>query len=277
MLNLDNTYFLNVVAKDDSSTGPIDPSILMDLKHQLKLKNHAIQVKYATFVIRLCECVKEKGIDIKDLRTFLLRLPALESDDLDPGLLSHVKNKLEEADSINRIFDLIGDNCASFIHYDIFQFIMEEYCTDPDSKDPKLNYSEHFRDYISRHKISEFFDINSRLKEKFSDDSKELVFKVDNIKMSSKVITVENLRHAIAENLGIKPSTLKLVNVEEGCVVITFLIPHVIAKIIFAPGEKLHERQATQFRSLSIQWLKCGAYEVAFTKQPETLPTNDTQ
>ena len=123
------------MAKGETSTGPIDPSVLMDLKRQLKRNCDAIQVKYAAFVSRLCECVKGKGVDVKDLRTFLLRLPAFKSDDL-----SDVKSTLEKADDMNRIFDALGNECASFVqYYGIFQRIKEKFCNDEDNEE--LNIS----------------------------------------------------------------------------------------------------------------------------------------
>ena len=259
--------------KGESSTGPITAEIRMDLKHQLKQSRNAIQVKYASFVARLCVCMKEKDVDIKDLGTFLLQLPALESGDLDPGLLTAVKSELEEADDMNKIFNLLAKKCTSFVHYDIFQCIKEKYCNDIDSEE--LNYSEHFKQYIKMYKISEFFAINPDLKKKFSDDSKdladdskELVLKIDSINLSSKVIEVDNLRQVIAETLGLRPSVLRLVSIEEGCVIVTFLIAKAVGDIIFHPGKELSESQRERFRSLSVQWLRYGSYEITnFAKE----------
>ena len=220
-----------------------------------------IHFKYASFVSSLCERVKKNKVTVPTLRTFLLRLQAFESDKEQSLLPLEVREKLEQATTIHFIFDLIGKECASFYHYDIFQSIKEKFCAK--CKHPDLNYSKHFQDYIKQLKISEFFSINPNLKKEFS-DSEELAFKIGSIKMDDKVDVLENLKFGIAKILGVNPSTIKLVSVEKGCVIVNFLIPTAVAEIIFASSNKLSGNQIEQFQSLSVLWIKCGDYFMDF-------------
>ena len=50
--------------------------------------------------------------------------------------------------------------------YDIFQSILKELCCDSDAE--KFTYFKHFRDYVDRHRISEFFEINPKLRTEYS-------------------------------------------------------------------------------------------------------------
>lgn len=241
---------------------PLSPDVRMNLEYQLRRHNDTIQNQYASFKACLIRCVKREGVAVEDLRSFVLELPAL-ANNTQPVLLHEIKEKLHLATTINEIFDLIGEKCASFFHYEVFESLKKEYCTT--YLDKKLNYKEHFDDYAELLKISEFFDINPKLKEKYDNsESTKNTFKVGNISVSNKISSVINLRDAIASNLNMLPATLKLVGIEEGCVVVTFLIPTMVAEIVFAHANILNSKQVETFKSLSIFWLKCGNFMQTF-------------
>jgi hypothetical protein len=88
-----------------------------------------------------------------------------------------------------------------------------------------------------------------------SPDSKELILKVDNIQMADKLVKVVDLEHAIADALETTPSALQLVSVEEGCVLLKFLIST-------ATKSALTKLTLYQHHQLSIISLKCGDYEL---------------
>lgn len=238
----------------------------MDLRHQLKQYRIQIMFQYASFVSCLCTCVKNKGVTVPDLRTFLLRLPAFAPDQTDRQgvmLLLDLESKLEAADDINAIFDLVGRECASFLNYDVYKFILTEYCVSADfDQSPQLLYSEHLKDYINKHKISEFFAINPELK-KYADTSKQLKLDID---ATFKVTKIIELQSAVAAILGLIPSALKIYGIEDGCVIAIFLILRVIADIIFVDSKTFSSKQSQEFRSLSIRWLECNDCKFDFRK-----------
>ena len=244
-----------------SSTLPLDldPDIRKDLVHQLKLNRDQIICRYANYVSCLCDCVKEKGVTVEHLRTYLLKLPAFTgcSDDKQENvLLSDVKNQLKDADTIHKIFDLIGEERTSFLNYDVFKFILEKYCSDVKHED--LKYPEHLKAYVDQHSIKEFFEINPSL-EKCTASCKKLQFKLD-IEPTCKIAKIIDLESAIASILGLRPSALHLIGVAEGCVVVTFLIPAFVADVLFPADKKMTAEEARRFEALSVLWIRCGAY-----------------
>lgn len=78
--------------------------------------------------------------------------------------------------------------------------------------------------------------------------------------------------------MGLKISALRFYRIEEeeGCVIVTFLIPADVADVLFT-GEKWFTAEELQiFRSLSVLWLKCGDSEFIFeNKVPGNTDSND--
>lgn len=260
----------------DPVVSPPNAEVRMDLEHILRQHRNVVMFRYASFVSCLCMCVQSKGVTVPDLRTFLLRLPAFTPDknkqhkEQEVTLLSYVKDKLEEANTINKIFDLIGDECASFLNYDIFKFVLDEYCTTEDfDKNPKLKYSEHLNSYINQHKISEFFKINPEL-EKYTDTSTKLKLKLD-VDATAKVTKIFELKSAVAAILGIIPSALRLYGIEDGCVITVYLLSTFIKDAIFVPNKEFSPHQFEEFCSLSVLWLECEEYKFDFRQSPFEL------
>jgi hypothetical protein len=144
-----------------------------------------------------------------------------------------LRHELEKADDLYTIFNLLAAEYASFLSYDIFQSILARYmkkCNIPMGQE-ELMYPEHLKAYIHKLRVSEFVEINPLLK-KYTATSTELVLKIDTESIST-LADLENIKAAIAKILGVKSATLRLVNVEEGCVLATYLIPKPIADSLF--------------------------------------------
>lgn len=242
-----------------SVTSPLEDDIKMDLHYQLEQNLDQIMQRYASFVSCLCDNVKKKEITVENLRTYLLKQRAFagsDGDDKRDMLLSEVRTKLQKAGTINEIFDLIGEEGTSYLNYDIFKFILDKYCHDVEDDD--LKYPEYLKEYIEQHNVKEFFEINPQL-EKDTAGYKKLQLKFD-IEQTSKMVKLVNLKPAIAKILGLMPSALRLVDVEEGCVVATFLIPTFVADDIFPADKKMATHEADALRALSVLWVKCENY-----------------
>lgn len=232
---------------------PLDSNIHVDQNHQLlKLNHNRIINRYAQFVSHLCDCINEMKVSADNFRTFILCLPAFEADPGRDGL----KDKLLEADTINEMINLVGNECASYMHYGILQSILEKYCTGIDHKE--LKYSEHFKDYASTLKVSQFIEIKPELKT-FKCTPNALSVKVNSV-LSSQFVVITNLQSAIASILGVWPSKLKILSIEVG-IIVTFLIPTGIPVV-----EKL-KAGSDELRSLSVSWLKYEHYKLDFTKK----------
>ena len=64
-----------------------------------------------------------------------------------------------------------------------------------------------------------------------------------------------------------RPSALRLLhNIEEGCVVVTLLIPALVADFIFSRDNAFSTEEVKEFQVLSILWLESnGGHKYEFT------------
>ena len=251
-----------------SAVATPDPDVLDDLRQQLEDNLKKIVKRYASFVAYILKSVEEKKITPSTLRAYLLNLPAFEGrKNKKVKLLSGIRAELEKASAISDIFNILSTEYASFLNYDVFACIIEEY--DLDEGQDKLKYPEYLEGYIKQHKLSEFMDINPLLKN-FSDSSKKLVLKFD-IEVTCGLAKMHEITKAVASALGLRKSALRILDVEDGCVVLSFLIPTPVADAIFTPEKKFTPQQVDYFRSLSLLWLKCD--DRVFYCEAETTPS----
>ena len=248
-----------------SSISSLDPDIRMDLEQQLEMNLEQIIGHYASYAHYILTSIQAKGIGANSFRSYLLNLTAFR-----PGcreqckLLSGMKAELDEADTINKIFDLVSCNCASFFNIKIFQLLVDRFGIKDTEDTGILDYPEHLKAYINMHKISEFIAINPAL-EKHSTGSAKITFKFD-LELTSKLAKVTKLQAAVAKILGLKASTLQLLSIEKGCVTVTFHIPAEAADILFVHNKEFTQGDIEDFRALSVLWLECNGHKYDFAK-----------
>ena len=249
------------------SLAKLDPKVRVDLKQQLKQNFKQISQRFASFVNYVRKSILQMNISADDLCAYLLSLPALKSGESDQQvmLLSEISDKLEKATTVNGIFNVLNRYYATFLNYDIFQGIAKEYEVDPDHE--KMEYPEYLRAYIRMHKLSEFEEINPLLK-KIECGTKEMVLKFD-IKLTCSLAKLQDYTLNIADILGLKPSALRLLSIEEGCVVITLLIPAPVADFIFNSNKIFTIEDMKRFHTQSVLWLKCNGHVYHFSTPPE--------
>ena len=252
---------------DEVSTKPsttLDPEVCADLKQQLELNLKKITRRYVSFVNCVRQTILRKGISAGDLSAYLLALPAFKSDKskLEFFIMSEVKVELEQATTVNNIFNILNTKYATFMNYDIFQDMVDDY--DLDEGQEKLKYPEHLDAYIKMHKLSEFEKINSVLK-KFDCGSKKVVLKFD-IEMTCNLAKLQDLTKAVANILGLRKSALRLLSIEEGCVIVTLLIPAPVADFIFRSDKIFSAEMIEEFQAQSLLWLVCNGSKYEFNK-----------
>lgn len=213
----------------------------------------------------MCKCIISKGVSVDEFRNDLLNMSAFEDeeDDQQCKLLAQVREKLEKADSISKIFSFVRE-WASFLNDDIFQCIMEQYDIPKDRE--SMKYPEYLHEYLLKHELSHFTKINPK-PEKLEQMEKAqldvtsettLTLKV-NSKRLCRIAHVVNLKRTIATILRMKVSALRLLDIREGCIEVTFLVPSLTPGFL-----SLTPAQRKQFQDLSIEWVKCGEREVNF-------------
>ena len=236
----------------------LDPEVYADLKLQLELNLEKIMYQYGSYVHCVRTSIIRKGVSAGE---YLLALPAFDSIKLKLSLLSDIRAELEKATTINGIFNVLNSNYATFINYEIFQRIADDFDIDQDRD--KMKYPEHLDAYIKMHKLSEFEDINPMLKN-IESGSKKMVLKFD-IELTRALAKLQDLTRAVAKLLGLRPSALRLLHIEEGCVIVTLLIPALVADFIFSRVDAFASEEVKEFQALSILWLECNGHKYEFT------------
>ena len=245
----------------------MDPEVEMDLRFILEKNLKEIIKQYGFYVDCIRTILEERDISPKALRSYLISVSAFSSSCSGQriALMSDKKHELEKAETITDIFIFLTTECASFLNYSIFQDIVEKYNIVEDRKE--LKYCEHLKAYIEKHTISEFVEINPLLKPMLA--TKKLTLKY-NVDQTCKLAKVEELKHSIAEILKLNPSALHIVDIEDGCIVVTFLMPASVADAIFTPGTVFTSRQEDMFQSALVVWLECNGYTFHFGTEVQT-------
>ena len=226
-----------------------------------------IQKKYASYVDCVCTIIENKGVTAKKLSAFLLTLPASTSisDDQKFKKMSDLKDDLKGAQTVADVFFILNSKYASFLDYEIFEDMLENYgCNETNEK---LKYPVHLKGYLEKHKIEEFVRINPKL-EKLNETSKKINIKFG-IKKTCSLDSLKRLKEAIANILELKASTLRLLSIKKGCVQVTLLIPSSIADAIFTRDTVFTSEKEREFRAASVLWLECNSCKFDFTKQKE--------
>ena len=254
-----------------TSDSDLDPEVKEDLKMELKHNLKAIKDRYASYVSHIYESIKDT-VSVESLSVYLLDLSALDCDKDEDRykLLSVVRAEISLAKSIYDIITLLQKNCATFLHYDVFHSIQKQYKI---AVSEELNYPEHFKAYINKHKVSEFVSINPKLA-KFPATSEKLVLKF-NIPHTSRVAKVIDLKVAIAEVMHLKPSALQILSVDKGCIEVTFLVSSFVAAFIVK--ELSSKSKIEEFQALPVVWLDCGPHHFDFNGEDSQTDTTDTK
>lgn len=243
----------------------------MDLEFILQKNLKGIIKKYASYVDTLRSIVNEKGVTPEDLRSYLMSLPAFSASYKGQklSLLADKEAELEKCNTVTSIFTFLTTKCASFLNYEIFQSILEHYNVKVDQE--RLKYQDHLDAYIKKHKIAEFIKINPLLKTiKWS---KELTLKFD-IESTCRLAKVDELKQFLAEILDLNPSSLQIVDIQEGCITVTFMIPTSVADALFTPDTKLTSQQEEKFRAALVLWLKCNSCTFHFKESEESITSS---
>ncbi len=278
LLGLSKKYtsipILITIAVDCTSLPPNEDSealkIREDLEHVLKKNHNKITFRYASYI--RCIRLSLQDSSVIEMRSFLLSLNAFQSrHSVQCKLLSGVRAKLEEADTIHRIFDIITNDWASFWDYEIFESIVKEYNTLIDQGQDALKYSGYFKAYIEKHQISEIAKVISIFNIS-TVDSKELTIKLD-IEETCGAAKIRDLKRAVASILKLMPSAIRLIGISKGCVVAKFSLSIFVADIIFTRGKRFTPEEEKRFCSFSVLWLECNGFKFYFKKMAlEVVP-----
>ena len=241
----------------------MSPADRGDLQFLLESNLRNILTAFANYTFCVQQSLQEKNVEVDSICDYLL---GFTSDNHSIALLSGAKRaKLEEANSISKIFRFLKRECTSFLNYDIFECLIEHFQLDRDQE--YLKYPDKLKKYVQKQRISEFIEIKPALS-KYTDDMMKLtlVLDIDSMCRLDKLLDVAK---AVAKILGVLPSTLLIYDIRESCVEVTFLIQKSIAESIFSNNEIFSGDQEDKFRQLLVKKLACNGHAFKFTSIPE--------
>lgn len=239
-----------------------------DLRQQLESDLIAIQESFADYIDCIQESLREKGVNLGRLQSYLLRLPCGRGD-RNLMLLTAKTDALRGVDDIYGIFIILSE-CTSFLNYYIFEKMVKKF--DIDESQKALQYPTKLREYIEKHTISEFIELHPVLNS-YTDGTKELVLILD-IEMTCKFSKIVDLGRTVAHIMNLDQSALLIHNIGQCCVIVTFLIPNSVADIIFTghSSEIFSLDEKLKFQKLSVQELKCNGYTFDFVSTVGMIP-----
>ena len=183
-----------------------NPDVQEDLKIQLERNMQHIITCYSAYIRCIRESLEAKCVSAEDLIYYLLTASAFSHtyQQIMP-LLTHEED-LTKATNMYKIFNFLAKEYASFLNYDIFQFIVKVYSIDNGQEE--FMYPEHLRSYLLRHKLSEFVSIKLA---KWA-ASEKLILLMD-IGVTSRLTMIADLKPCIARILGISLGSLELMDI----------------------------------------------------------------
>jgi len=230
---------------------------------QLQTDLNTITTRYDSFITGILTSLINRGVYTGELSTYLLTIPAFSRGQQKKALMSASRHELERAAEVGDMLLIMTSTYASFLDYDLLQTLLKRF--DIDDGQECLQYPEHLLSYANHLSIREFIEIKPVLGQ-VTDSSKKLTLKVD-IQLTNKLAHLRELRDGVAEILDITPSALRLLDIEDGCVVVTFQIHGSVEDVIFAGDKKrvFSPQQMEDFRSLAVCLLKWNSYEWDFS------------
>ena len=199
-----------------------------DLEARLLKDTECMIYSFASLAYKSCESLVKQNIDPENLAVCVLSLDAFsDAAQVHSSLLKDEEKEIRSANTIGKIF-LVLKGHWSFINYGILEHIIKSCGTQEDKKS--------LEEYI--HKLKEFcqrriFEVPPHA---YGSESKKQKWAKLTFKLDKKVPTLEDIRETqrlIAQILDLKPSTLYLCCVDEGCVQLLYLIPSFVARRVF--------------------------------------------
>ena len=204
--------------------------------------------------------MNKKNISASDLCAFLLSQQVFNCGNEDIKLFSDRKEELEGFTRIDQIFNLLNAEYVSFLNYEILTLIIEKYSLNEDQEE--LQYPEHLKIYIKKHQISQFPNLNHALQQ--HTEASQIIALKFNIELTNKLARVKELSDAIADIMNWKAAAVRIYSIEEGCVVVSFLIPAFLAKTIFTSDDTFTVAKKEEFAKLDALWLKYNDHTFYF-------------
>lgn len=241
-----------------SSFPYLDVSRLTDehqqaLKGRLYSESQQIIIAFQKLVSATRRSLEEQDIPLSDIVSDIMTLGAFDSvykGQQVPALHQYLEN-LQTAHRVSDIFLTLRYN-LSFFNYHIIEHIIEVLGTKKD-KDNLQNYKKQFNQYAKRR----IFECPPQFGPVSETDHADLIVKLDSQYDKYTVTELEKFRCQLSKTFHVSPKgVLRLCQVKEGCMQLTFQVPLFVRQKIFP----LSTEQKRTLQDNGVIRLTCGEY-----------------
>ena len=202
-----------------------------------------IQGKFSILVTKSCRKLQSRGINVKDIQTFLVTMYSSPNSKDGSDTVTTV---LEATKSLDKIFRALGkERLWDYINYYLLQSIIEEFAGDDDELNGMMEqYQQDLTGYILTLKIQTYLksttttrDGENLVDETVPPRQRHDLFKKLSVKTHANITDhslsyVTNLWQSLAKQFALPQLAMILHEIAEGCIGITWLIPANLVKYI---------------------------------------------
>ena len=200
------------------------------LDRRLLKDTKVIVSKFADLLRSMRNSLKTQQLDPKEIVSDVLSI--------DPSTAPS-SEMLDVASICDVVINLQRNGYVTFFNYHIVQYLIESYGT-PEDKQKLDEYIAHFQEFCQR----SVFEVPQRILQTPT-DSEKLAFKVMSTKQWISLGDVQLAQSKVVEELGLRSCcNLPLIDVAEGCVVLTFALSQVVMDSVKSRLDRLSSFKA---------------------------------
>ena len=186
-------------------------------EHQTK----RIRVEFAKLVSDTARSFKKRALDVHEVALFLQHsFPKTRV----------IIDEIARATSFEQVFMIVAGQGSSWFNYEMIEVLIEYFGTDEDKYRMHM-YRQYFSDYVTQRlpKGIKKIEVGGGAEE----GREHLVIKIDREWDEVTFADLNKLRGTFASILGVRRSALYLASIQEGCIMMTFMISKKLAKRLF--------------------------------------------
>ena len=222
----------------------IDEETRENLEGRLLFEAQQMETLFCKFVSKLRKSLESRNVNPSIIGNHLSLIKAttkqLQDDVSVPNLFHLIRQELVKVEEIGKLFELITPY-VSFFNYDIFESIVEDYGDSEDKEKFKV-YLKKFEEFCKRRAT----EVPSVLDGEDSTTTHLRVKVEDDFKHMYTVKAIRSFRAKLCTILGITEPCLRLVSIENGCILLTFILPTFVVPFIFPLSKEQEVQMASE-------------------------------
>ena len=215
---------------------------------ELVFETRDIQGEFNNLFTKVHIFLENTGVTVDAFVLFLENVPGYGGKPLFDAEISD----LHEAVNLTSVFRIVRKHCSWF-NYKFLSDIIKTYCEGSKLEKAHRDYCTQLQRYC-KHRVK-----MCPLKNGFGfrgKKEKKMIVKVDREWEVIQIQQLDEVVYSLARILKVRRDILKLVCAENGCVLLTLLVPSYIPDVLFP----LTTEQGTAMREIGVLDLLCGTY-----------------